>query len=84
MSCVLGCPYEGPISPAAVAKVNTVEAVLKIIQIDLHQVAMKLKEMGCYEISLGDTIGVGTPGQLLCTVSPLSCDPTPALPSQGQ
>lgn len=44
VSCVLGCPYEGPIDPAAVAGV-----------------ASRLAEMGCYEISLGDTIGVGTP-----------------------
>jgi hydroxymethylglutaryl-CoA lyase len=27
------------------------------------QVAQKLFDMGCYEISLGDTIGVGTPGK---------------------
>ena len=27
------------------------------------QVAVRLKELGCYEISLGDTIGVGTPGK---------------------
>ncbi len=26
--------------------------------------AAELKQMGCYEISLGDTIGVGTPGQI--------------------
>ncbi|XP_020838737.1 hydroxymethylglutaryl-CoA lyase, mitochondrial isoform X2 [Phascolarctos cinereus] len=43
VSCVLGCPYEGKISPAKVA-----------------EVAKKLYSMGCYEISLGDTIGVGT------------------------
>ena len=24
-----------------------------------------MKEMGCYEISLGDTIGVGTPGKIV-------------------
>ena len=46
VSCVLGCPYEGEISPGAVA-----------------QVAGRLLEMGCHEISLGDTIGVGTPGK---------------------
>ncbi|MGB9150546.1 MAG: hydroxymethylglutaryl-CoA lyase [Burkholderiales bacterium] len=46
VSCVLGCPYEGKIKPAAVARV-----------------AQKLFDMGCYEISLGDTIGVGTPGK---------------------
>ena len=44
VSCVLGCPYEGPVQPAAVA-----------------QVAGALFDMGCHEISLGDTIGVGTP-----------------------
>jgi hydroxymethylglutaryl-CoA lyase len=44
VSCVLGCPYEGEIAPAAVAAL-----------------AGALQEMGCYEISLGDTIGVGTP-----------------------
>jgi hydroxymethylglutaryl-CoA lyase len=45
VSCVLGCPYQGEVSPKAVA-----------------DVAWALYEMGCYEISLGDTIGVGTPG----------------------
>ncbi len=44
VSCVLGCPYQGAVSPGAVA-----------------EVAGALLEMGCYEISLGDTIGVGTP-----------------------
>ncbi|HEX5515857.1 MAG TPA: hydroxymethylglutaryl-CoA lyase [Gammaproteobacteria bacterium] len=44
VSCVLGCPYEGEIAPAAVATV-----------------AKALYSMGCYEVSLGDTIGVGTP-----------------------
>jgi hydroxymethylglutaryl-CoA lyase len=44
ISCVLGCPYEGDVDPAAVARV-----------------AADLLGMGCYEISLGDTIGVGTP-----------------------
>ena len=24
-----------------------------------------MKEMGCYEISLGDTIGMGTPGKIV-------------------
>lgn len=44
ISCVLGCPYEGDIAPAAVA-----------------DVARELDAMGCYEVSLGDTIGTGTP-----------------------
>ena len=44
VSCVLGCPYEGPIAP---------EAVARVVEI--------LYREGCSEISLGDTIGVGTP-----------------------
>ena len=44
VSCVLGCPYEGPVEAARVA-----------------DIAGRLFDLGCYEISLGDTIGVGTP-----------------------
>ncbi|KAG0701194.1 Hydroxymethylglutaryl-CoA lyase, mitochondrial [Chionoecetes opilio] len=47
VSCVCGCPYEGPISPRTVA-----------------EVARTMYQMGCYEISLGDTIGIGTPGSV--------------------
>lgn len=28
----------------------------------VNYVAQRLKDLGCYEISLGDTIGIGTPG----------------------
>ncbi|PTU30868.1 hydroxymethylglutaryl-CoA lyase [Stenotrophobium rhamnosiphilum] len=45
VSCALGCPYQGEVSPQTVAVV-----------------ANTLVQMGCYEISLGDTIGVGTVG----------------------
>ncbi|CAK0753868.1 3-hydroxy-3-isohexenylglutaryl-CoA/hydroxy-methylglutaryl-CoA lyase [uncultured Gammaproteobacteria bacterium] len=45
VSCVLGCPYQGPVA---------VETVV--------EVAERLLNLGCYEISLGDTIGVGTAG----------------------
>ena len=41
---MLGCPYEGEISPDKVA-----------------QVTQQMLTMGCYEVSLGDTVGVGTP-----------------------
>lgn len=44
VSCVLGCPYEGPVAPRRVA-----------------EMALMLREMGCHEVSLGDTIGRGTP-----------------------
>jgi hydroxymethylglutaryl-CoA lyase len=47
ISCVIDCPYEGPIAPQAVA-----------------DVAAKLFAMGCYEISLGDTIGTGTAARI--------------------
>ncbi|AWV07581.1 hydroxymethylglutaryl-CoA lyase [Lysobacter maris] len=46
VSTVLGCPYQGEVPLADVARV-----------------AGALHEMGCYEVSLGDTIGVGTPGK---------------------
>ena len=44
VSCIVDCPYEGPIAPAAVASV-----------------ARRLLDLGCYEISLGETIGTATP-----------------------
>ena len=44
VSCVVECPYDGPVAPEAVARV-----------------ADQLFAMGCYEVSLGDTIGAGTP-----------------------
>jgi len=47
VSCVVDCPYEGAIVPAAVATV-----------------ARRLLDLGCYEISLGETIGTATPGRV--------------------
>ncbi len=44
VSVVTDCPYDGPVAPAAVARV-----------------AAALRDMGCHEISLGDTIGQGRP-----------------------
>lgn len=48
VSCIVGCPAEGSISPSKVA-----------------YVAKELHDMGCFEISLADTIGVATPGNVL-------------------
>ncbi|MGH7015339.1 MAG: hydroxymethylglutaryl-CoA lyase [Stellaceae bacterium] len=48
ISCVVDCPYEGAVAPAAVA-----------------DVAARLHTLGCYEISLGDTIGSGTPARVV-------------------
>ncbi|MCX7566262.1 hydroxymethylglutaryl-CoA lyase [Sulfitobacter sp. F26169L] len=47
ISCVVECPYDGPVAPQAVA-----------------DLADKLFAMGCYEVSLGDTIGAGTPDSI--------------------
>lgn len=44
VSMVTDCPFEGPVAPAAVARV-----------------AAALLGMGCYEVSLGDTIGQARP-----------------------
>lgn len=44
VSCVVECPYDGPVNPDHVARV-----------------VAELRDMGCYEISLGDTIGRGLP-----------------------
>jgi hydroxymethylglutaryl-CoA lyase len=57
VSCVLGCPYEGEIAPASVAKV-----------------AKALYEMGCYEVSLGDTIGTGTPAKTRAMIEACAAD----------
>ena len=48
LSCVIACPYDGPVAPAQVA-----------------QLAGQLLELGSGEISLGDTIGAGTPASVL-------------------
>lgn len=51
ISCVVDCPYEGAITPSAVA-----------------DVAARLLALGCYEISLGDTIGSGTPARIVTMI----------------
>lgn len=60
LSCVIDCPYDGPVNADQVM-----------------QVAKTLIDMGCYEVSLGDTIGTGTPlkvANVLDTV--MSCIPS--------
>ena len=44
VSCVLGCPFDGEVTPRQVVPVTTA-----------------LHDLGCDEVLLGDTIGVGTP-----------------------
>lgn len=60
VSCVVECPYDGPVDPAQVARV-----------------AGRLWEMGCYEISLGDTIGRGRP-EAVDAMFAAVCDVVPA------
>ncbi|MBU3725714.1 MAG: hydroxymethylglutaryl-CoA lyase [Burkholderiaceae bacterium] len=47
ISCCLGCPYEGEISPEKVA-----------------EVVDRMVDLGCIEIDIADTIGVGTAGRV--------------------
>lgn len=47
ISCSLGCPYQGEVTPEAVA-----------------DVAGRLRDIGCDEIDVADTIGVGTAMQV--------------------
>lgn len=47
VSCVVECPFDGPVAPEAVADVTA-----------------ELLAMGCHEVSLGDTLGRATPGQV--------------------
>ncbi|MCR8723550.1 hydroxymethylglutaryl-CoA lyase [Frigidibacter sp. ROC022] len=54
VSCVTDCPVEGPVVPAAVARVTA-----------------SLRDLGCEQISLGDTLGRATPervSQMLAAV----------------
>jgi hydroxymethylglutaryl-CoA lyase len=51
VSCILGCPYEGGITQD-----NAQQHFEKV-----KHVSQRLLDMGCYEVSLGDTIGTGTP-----------------------
>ncbi|MDQ0316898.1 hydroxymethylglutaryl-CoA lyase [Amorphus orientalis] len=57
VSCVLGCPYQGEVPLADVARVSKA-----------------LTDMGCYEVSLGDTIGVGTPLKAARMVEAVAAD----------
>jgi hydroxymethylglutaryl-CoA lyase len=55
ISCVVDCPYEGPIAPVAAA-----------------DVAARLLTLGCYEISLGETIGTATPARIETMIETVS------------
>jgi hydroxymethylglutaryl-CoA lyase len=65
VSCVVECPYDGPVAPGDVARV-----------------AARLGDLGCYEISLGDTIGRGTPEAVDAMLAAV-LEEVPAEPSRG-
>ncbi len=56
ISCVLGCPWEGD----------------DIDQSRVADLTAQLLDMGCFEISLGDTIGRGTPGKVTSLITEIS------------
>ncbi len=47
VSCALGCPYQGEVTPEAAA-----------------DVVRRMRDLGCDEIDIADTIGVGTAAQV--------------------
>lgn len=47
---------------------------------DVVRVARRLHDLGCYEVSLGDTIGIGTPGKARAMLRAVAAEvPMPAL-----
>lgn len=65
VSCIVECPYDGPIAPAAVA-----------------DIVAALFDLGCGEISLGDTIGKATPDAIKRLLDHL-CNTVPAAKLAG-
>jgi hydroxymethylglutaryl-CoA lyase len=52
VSCALGCPYQGEVTPEAAA-----------------DVVRRLRDLGCDEIDIADTIGVGTPNKVKAVIA---------------
>ncbi len=57
VSCVVECPYDGPVAPEQTASV-----------------ARALLDMGCYEVSLGDTIGQAKPDAVAAMLSAVTSE----------
>jgi hydroxymethylglutaryl-CoA lyase len=51
VSCALGCPYQGEVTPESAA-----------------DVVRRLRDLGCDEIDIADTIGVATPRKVQATI----------------
>jgi hydroxymethylglutaryl-CoA lyase len=65
VSCAFGCPYQGIVTPAAVA-----------------DVVRRLRDLGCDEIDIADTIGVATPA-LVQQIMPAAIDEFPIAQLSG-
>jgi hydroxymethylglutaryl-CoA lyase len=52
ISCALGCPYQGDVTPDAAA-----------------DVVRRLRDLGCDEIDIADTIGIGTPNKVKTVIA---------------
>ena len=65
ISCAFGCPYQGEVTPAAVA-----------------DVVRRLRDIGCDEIDIADTIGVATPA-LVRTIMPAAIAEFPLMQLSG-
>lgn len=61
VSCVVGCPYEGWYKISQLNIILRFNLIGEIKPLAVSHVVEKMLAMGCYEISLGDTIGVGNP-----------------------
>ncbi|GLR50335.1 hydroxymethylglutaryl-CoA lyase [Shinella yambaruensis] len=60
VSCVVQCPYDGPVEPSAVARVTG-----------------QLLDLGCHEVSLGDTIGRARPEEVAAMLAVVTAAAAP-------
>eukprot|EP00923_Selenidium_pygospionis_P039418 GHVN01068543.1.p1 GENE.GHVN01068543.1~~GHVN01068543.1.p1 ORF type:complete len:187 (-),score=8.45 GHVN01068543.1:73-633(-) len=75
VSCVMGCPYEGDVS---LLKVSTLTRKLLSAGMCCRcSSGFRVVLSGCFEVSLGDTIGVGTPGKTEALLKALEVDGVP-------
>ena len=68
------CPGYSPAPAIATAAAPTTPLQGEVLPKDAARVAGALHEMGCYEVSMGDTIGVGTPASGACMLHLASSD----------
>ena len=67
VSCIAGCPYQGNVyffTTVITDWLSTTVPVGWVDPVKVAEVSDLLLRKGCYEVSLGDTIGVGTPGAI--------------------